>query len=235
MWLTLSIARRRSNGRRSGRYATSASNIFRRAILYYFHKGTGDDRLRADASGCAAGNTLEEAIVQGFLELVERDACAIWWYNRLRRPAVDLGRFGDNYIDDLRTQFAAAGRQIWALDITTDLEVPVVVAVCHWQDQSKEHVVFAAGAHFDPRFAALRALTELNQALAVDAMAVRPAIRQSDRPRPAAVARSCVFARAWPSRYPGPPDSEFLAPGSAGTGACLRGARQTPRTRFPRP
>ncbi|HXD13528.1 MAG TPA: TOMM precursor leader peptide-binding protein [Xanthobacteraceae bacterium] len=146
-------------------------------ILYYFHRGTGDDRLRAEASGCAAGNTLEEAIVQGFLELVERDACAIWWHNRLRRPAVDLDRFGDSYIDDLRTQFAAAGRQIWTLDITTDLEVPVVVAVCHWRDQSKEHVAFAAGAHFDPRFAALRALTELNQALAVDAMATRPSDR----------------------------------------------------------
>ena len=141
--------------------------------LYYFYRGAGDDQLSADASGCAAGNTLEEAIVQGFLDLVERDACAIWWYNRLKHPAIDLGRLGDSYIDDLRTQFAAAGRQIWALDITTDLEIPVVVAVCHWQDQSKERVVFAAGAHFDPRFAALRAFTELNQALAVDAMAAR--------------------------------------------------------------
>jgi oxazoline/thiazoline synthase len=142
--------------------------------LYYFYEGAGDDQLSADASGCAAGNTLEEAIVLGFLELVERDACAIWWHNRLRRPAIDLGRFGDSYIDDLQTQFAAAGREIWTLDTTTDLEVPVVLAVCHWQDQSKERVAFAAGAHFDPRFAALRALTELNRALAVDAMAARP-------------------------------------------------------------
>ena len=36
-----------------------------------------------DSNGCAAGNTLEEAILQGILELVERDAVAIWWYNRL--------------------------------------------------------------------------------------------------------------------------------------------------------
>ena len=40
-----------------------------------------------DSNGNAAGNTLEEAILQGFLELVERDAVALWWYNRVRRPA----------------------------------------------------------------------------------------------------------------------------------------------------
>src|SRR5262249_55595884 len=46
-----------------------------------------------DSNGCAAGNTLEEAILQGFLELVERDAVALWWYNRVRRPAIDLASF----------------------------------------------------------------------------------------------------------------------------------------------
>ena len=51
-------------------------------------RGSAD--LIADSNGCAAGNTLEEAILQGFYELVERDAFAIWWYNRLRVPAVDL-------------------------------------------------------------------------------------------------------------------------------------------------
>ena len=39
--------------------------------------------LIADSNGCAAGNTLAEAVLQGFYELAERDAFAIWWYNRL--------------------------------------------------------------------------------------------------------------------------------------------------------
>ena len=49
-------------------------------LLYFFYRD-----FHTDSNGCAAGNTREEAIVQGFLELVERDAYAIWWYNRLRR------------------------------------------------------------------------------------------------------------------------------------------------------
>ena len=77
--------------------------------------------FHADSNGCAAGNTLEEAIVQGFLELVERDAYAIWWYNRLQRPEVDLGQFDDSYVRDLQTQLAETGRRLWVLDVTSDL------------------------------------------------------------------------------------------------------------------
>jgi oxazoline/thiazoline synthase len=56
----------------------------------------------ADSNGTAAGNCLEEAIVQGFCELAERDAVALWWYNRLRRPAVELDSVHDPYVDALR-------------------------------------------------------------------------------------------------------------------------------------
>src|SRR5271169_17328 len=60
-------------------------------LLYFFYRSdSGGSEIHADSNGCAAGNTLEEAIVQGFLELVERDSYAIWWYNRLQRAGMDL-------------------------------------------------------------------------------------------------------------------------------------------------
>src|SRR5579871_12964 len=96
-------------------------------LLYFFY-GAGH---QADSNGCAAGNTLGEAIVQGFLELVERDAYAIWWYNRLQRRAVDLDQSDDPYVRDLRTQLAASGRRLWVLDVTSDFAIPTFVAVAH--------------------------------------------------------------------------------------------------------
>jgi bacteriocin biosynthesis cyclodehydratase domain-containing protein len=137
-------------------------------LLYFFYSGPGD--IKADSNGCAAGNTLEEAIVQGFLELVERDAYAIWWYNRLQRPQVDLSQFGDSYIRDLQTQFAANGRRIWVLDVTSDLGIPTYVAIMHWIQNSQENIEFGSGAHFDARIALLRTLTELNQFLSIGLM-----------------------------------------------------------------
>jgi bacteriocin biosynthesis cyclodehydratase domain-containing protein len=138
--------------------------------LMYFFYGGGENAYQADSNGCAAGNTLEEAIVQGFLELVERDSYAIWWYNRLQRSEVDLDRFNDSYAHDLRTQLADSGRRLSVLDITSDLSVPTYVAILHWMQGGHENIEFGSGAHFDSRIAMLRALTELNQFLSIGLM-----------------------------------------------------------------
>ena len=121
--------------------------------------------FRADSNGNAAGSSIEDAVLQGFLELVERDAVALWWYNRTRHPAMDLDRFGTPWIDELRTVHAGLHREVWALDITADLGIPTVVALSRRTDKPAEDIVFGFGAHFDPRLALHRALTEVNQLL----------------------------------------------------------------------
>jgi bacteriocin biosynthesis cyclodehydratase domain-containing protein len=137
-------------------------------LLYFFYSGPA--AFHADSNGCAAGNTVEEAIVQGFLELVERDAYAIWWYNRLQVPEIDLKQFEDSYIRDLQSQLADSGRRLWVLDVTSDLGVPTFVAILHWMQNGQENIEFGSGAHFDNRIAVLRALTELNQFLSIGLM-----------------------------------------------------------------
>ncbi len=139
------------------------------SLLYFFYRGgpSPEQIIHADSNGCAAGNTREEAIVQGFLELVERDSYAIWWYNRLKRTEVDLDQFDDAYVRDLKSQLAETGRRVWVIDITSDLGVPSFVAMSHEANNGHDFVEYGSGAHFDPRIALLRALTELNQFLSI--------------------------------------------------------------------
>ncbi len=119
-----------------------------------------------DSNGAAAGNSIEEAVLQGFLELVERDAVGIWWYNRLQRPGLDLESVDDDYTAELRGEYRALGRDLWVLDLTTDLEIPVLAAVSRRVDGPSEGILFGFGAHLDPEVALGRALTELNQMVA---------------------------------------------------------------------
>jgi oxazoline/thiazoline synthase len=152
---------------------------FPTGLLYFFYRGPDGHHVHSDTNGCAAGNTLEEAVVQGFLELVERDSYAIWWYNRLQRPEVDLSRLDDSYIHDLKIQLAETGRRVWMLDVTSDLEIPCFVAITHWMENAQEFVEFGSGAHFDARIAALRAMTELSQFLSIGLMGRRNAAPSS--------------------------------------------------------
>jgi ribosomal protein S12 methylthiotransferase accessory factor len=119
----------------------------------------------ACSNGCAAGNTLEEAILQGFLELVERDAVALWWYNRVRRPGVDLDSFAEPYLDRLRAFLREHSRDFWVLDLTSDLGIPVYSAITRRLDGPAEQIMPGFGAHLDPKVALLRAVTEMNQML----------------------------------------------------------------------
>ena len=125
----------------------------------------GPSDLIADSNGCAAGNTVEEAILQGFYELVERDAFGIWWYNRLRVPAVDLASFGDEYLASAADYYLRFERDLWMLDVTSDIGIPAFVALSRRPHAKTEDIIYGAGAHADPRTAALRAVCELNQCL----------------------------------------------------------------------
>lgn len=134
--------------------------------LCYFNYPLSPDHLFgvANSNGNAAGNTLEEAILQGFIELVERDSVGIWWYNRLQHPAVDLASFQDPYLLELQTYYKSQKREFWVLDLTSDLEIPVFAAVSRCTD-GVEKIIAGYGSHFDAKIALLRAVTEMNQFL----------------------------------------------------------------------
>src|SRR5262249_37216566 len=95
---------------------------------------------RACSNGCAAGNSPEEAILQGLLELVERDACAIWWYNMIQVPSIDMSSFRDSFFDATAEIHRDRGRHLCALDLTNDLGIPVVGAVS-WRTHERDRIL----------------------------------------------------------------------------------------------
>jgi bacteriocin biosynthesis cyclodehydratase domain-containing protein len=135
------------------------------SFCYFGYRSPNPLFARADSNGCAAGSVLEEAVLQGLLELIERDAVAIWWYNRLRRPAVDLDSADDPYVSGLTCRYGELQRELWVLDVTSDFGVPTFAAISRRIDRAEEDVIYGFGAHLDPNVALIRALTELNQSL----------------------------------------------------------------------
>lgn len=119
-----------------------------------------ENYIRFNSNGCASGNTFDEAILQGLLEVIERDAVAIWWYNKIQRPFFDLSDWKD--LDwTIIQQSIGLEWEYWTLDLTHDLGVPVVAAIAQHRLTGKFR--FGFGAHLDVSIAIKRALTELHQ------------------------------------------------------------------------
>jgi oxazoline/thiazoline synthase len=145
---------------------TEEHKLLPTAMLYYKRDvGRVPPAVLADSNGNAAGSSLEDAILQGFFELVERDAVALWWYNRTRQPGVSIESFGDGWAAGLPAAFRRLNRKLWVLDVTSDLAIPAMVAVSRRTDKPAEDIMLGFGAHFDPRIALRRALSELGQML----------------------------------------------------------------------
>jgi bacteriocin biosynthesis cyclodehydratase domain-containing protein len=130
-------------------------------LLYYGADVAGATFCVAESNGNAAGNSVPEAILHGLLELIERDHIALWWFNRLTAPYVDLDAMSDPWLELLRENLARQGRELWALDLTADLGVPVAVALVSGSDNDRIGIGF--GAHTDLHGAVVRAATEVVQ------------------------------------------------------------------------
>lgn len=114
----------------------------------------------ADSTGCAAGASLADANTAGLLECVERDAVASWWYGRKSRPHLAI-EILDDVAPRLAWWLAARGRPVRLIDVTTDIGIPVVVAVS--SDRDGTAVAIGSAANLDLRAAAVSAVTEMVQ------------------------------------------------------------------------
>lgn len=133
------------------------------AYCFYHHEDPENPYCKADSNGCAAGESLTEAILSGLYELVERDAAACWWYNRVTRPVAPFHSFQDAFPLSGEAVFAKQGRRLHLLDLTTDWGIPVYAAVSF--DDTGRRVAVAFGAHHSAQRAVRQAVTELVQTI----------------------------------------------------------------------
>lgn len=152
----------------AGRSLTTGEEVLiPSAMIWFGHPDLKDmDHLftMTDSNGGAAGNTMDEAVLQGLCEVYERDAVALWWFNRIARPGIDLDSVTDPYVEQMRHFYASMGRNIWVIDLSNDLGVSTFAAFSA-REHEVEDIMVGFGAHPDPHIAFFRALTELNQFL----------------------------------------------------------------------
>ena len=116
-------------------------------------------------NGPSAGNTYEEAILQGISELVERHVCALVSHNRLVTPAIDPDSVTDPVGKELIAKFRKHNIELYLNDFTLDTGIPTVAALAIDRSTFPElsEIVYTAGTTPNPEKALIRAITEVAQ------------------------------------------------------------------------
>ncbi|MBU4491273.1 MAG: YcaO-related McrA-glycine thioamidation protein [Euryarchaeota archaeon] len=150
------------------------------AVFHPYNPQSANQLFRSNTNGLASGNTIEEAVLHGLLEVIERDALSIAEYTMNPGKEIVLSESdGLNYELKRRMEETGIKVKLWLLD--SDVNIPTVVAALDdtvLKDPAL--LVMGAGAHLSPEIAVTRALTEAAQSRVVQ---IHGAREDTDRER----------------------------------------------------
>ena len=123
--------------------------------------------FKGNTNGLASGNVIEEAVLHGIFEVVERDAWSIFELTKRNKKQIDLDTIENDTVSELVEKFTEQGIKIKLMDITADLKIPTIVASADdtvLKDAAL--LTLGVGTHLNPEIAAIRALSEVAQSRA---------------------------------------------------------------------
>ena len=152
----------------------------------YASDSNAESLFKSNTNGLASGNILDEAILHGMLEVIERDAWSIFELTHKNYAQIDIESIESELILDIINKFESEGIKIKLMDFTADIKIPTIAASAD-DTITKDAglLTLGMGTHLDPEVAILRALTEVAQSRATQINGAREDTVRADFAREA--------------------------------------------------
>ncbi|MBN2418974.1 MAG: YcaO-like family protein [Deltaproteobacteria bacterium] len=116
-------------------------------------------------NGASAGNCVEEALLQGICEVVERHVSSLISRNKISTPLIDINTVNDELSKEMIGKYQREGIKLYLSDFSLDTGIPTIGALA-WDPKTfpdSSEIIWTAGTTPDPQKALNRALTEVAQ------------------------------------------------------------------------
>lgn len=160
------------------------------AVYHPYTHDSAKSLFKSNTNGLASGNILEEAILHGMLEVIERDAWSIFELTHKNYSQIDLDSIESDIVNEIIGKFESEGIKIKLMDFTADIKIPTIAASAD-DTVTKDAglLTLGMGTHLDPEVAILRALTEVAQSRATQINGAREDTVRADFAREAGYER----------------------------------------------
>ena len=156
----------------------------------YNHDTSIQSLFKSNTNGLASGNILEEAILHGMFEVIERDAWSIFELTHKNYAQINTDSIESELINETIDKFESNGIKIKLMDFTADIEIPTIAASADDTiTRDAGLLTLGMGTHLDPEVAILRALTEVAQSRATQINGAREDTVRADFAREAGYER----------------------------------------------
>ena len=160
------------------------------AIFHPYISNKAQSLFKSNTNGLASGNILDEAILHGIFEVIERDAWSIFELTHKNYSQINLESIESKIINETLDKFTSQGINIKLMDFTADINIPTIAASAD-DTITKDAglLTLGMGTHLDPEVAILRALTEVAQSRATQINGAREDTVRADFAREAGYER----------------------------------------------
>jgi ribosomal protein S12 methylthiotransferase accessory factor len=130
---------------------------------------TGSGSFVMTSNGLASGNDMNEAVLHGLCEVIERDATTLWVLDDLAEQEarrLDLGSIDDTDCRELLDRFERAGVAVGVWETTSDVGIPSFACMIAERETSRFRGLYPThgmGCHPVREIALSRSLTEAAQ------------------------------------------------------------------------
>ena len=156
----------------------------------YNHDTEVESLFKSNTNGLASGNVLEEAILHGIFEVIERDAWSIFEMTHKNYSQINIDSIESELIKEIIDKFESQGIKIKLMDFTADINIPTIAASADdTVTRDAGLLTLGIGTHLDPEVAILRALTEVAQSRATQINGAREDTVRADFAREAGYER----------------------------------------------
>jgi ribosomal protein S12 methylthiotransferase accessory factor len=132
-------------------------------LLYGNYKWLqGESQIRSYVTTGAAAyyGSKEQALINGILEVIERDAFMISWLNRLNLPRIDINTIDYKPVQDLLSKIKRYNFEIHLLDMSTDIPIPSILGILI-DPYGYGPIVVGAKTHFSKEDAVLSVVEDV--------------------------------------------------------------------------
>lgn len=130
----------------------------------------GEYLFSPTSNGLAAGNSYYGAVLNGLLEVIERDSFLISWLCKLPMPIVDLSTVKSRKIKDLISIFEKRNVKIFVNALLLDTGVPTFLTTAVDSSGNQPAACVGLSAHPDPEIGIFKSILEVGQ--------IRPSLRR---------------------------------------------------------
>ncbi|WP_458453181.1 YcaO-related McrA-glycine thioamidation protein [Methanobrevibacter sp.] len=156
----------------------------------YIPDSNVESLFKSNTNGLASGNVLEEAILHGIFEVIERDAWSIFELTHKNYSQINLDSIESEIVNETIERFTSNGINIKLMDFTADIDVPTIATSADdTVTRDAGLLTLGIGTHLDPEVAILRALTEVAQSRATQINGAREDTVRADFAREAGYER----------------------------------------------